>query len=425
MTSIWKRAKAALKALNHERLAKRTLRRATRQSLPNLERILFVCKGTSEEALAREWAAHFSAFGLQCELSRSVQAPPKDVRRLLTVWLTDPADPATSTHSGPSVITPPVDGSTRMPSPAPERRAAAWVWAPSLEHVRLLRAAGWPARQIFLMPCAANTNQLPGSSLFVDGHAAAMFYTGRFLLAQASITFKKFSELAAPCFKPLPDTLCLGLPEYTERLDAFLSESLNDITYFPGLRHNVGWIGCGLSYKFMIQLAHRDAKPWITICEDDVVLPEDWQDEVERFVNPSGPYPSANTTSDVFSGLITDLPNDTQLISTWQAHGYRYVMLNEMTGTVFNVYRKSMYSHIIAWNEDNFNLKLNAIDRYMAMKPNLNVTARLPFLAGHKENLDSTLWNGSNAGYVNRFEASLRKIDELLTTKNNGQKINV
>jgi hypothetical protein len=414
MTSIWKRAKAALKALNHERLAKRTLRRAKRQSLPKLERILFVCKGTSEEALAREWAAHFSAFGLQCELSRSVQAPPKDVRRLLTVWLTAHDDPATSTHSGPSVITAPVDGSAPMPSPALERRAATWVWAPSLDHVRLLRAAGWPARQIFLMPCAANTNQLPGSSLFVDGHAAAMFYTGRFLLAQASITFKKFSELAAPCFKPLPDTLCLGLPEYTERLDAFLSESLDDITYFPGLRHNVGWIGCGLSYKFMIQLAHRDAKPWITICEDDVVLPADWKDEVERFVNPSGAGATAIEAADMYSGLITDLPNHTQLTSTWQDNTYRYVVLTEMTGTVFNVYRQSMYSHVIAWDEDDFNLKLNAVDRYMARKPNLRIAARLPFLAGHKENLDSTLWGGSNAGYVNRFEASLSKINQLL-----------
>jgi hypothetical protein len=417
MTSIWKRAKAALKALNHERLAKRTLRRATRQSLPNLERILFVCKGTSEEALAREWAAHFSAFGLQCELSRSVQAPPKDVRRLLTVWLTDTADPATSTHSGPSVITPPVDGSARMPSPAPERRAAAWVWAPSLEHVRLLRAAGWPARQIFLMPCAANANQLPGSSLFVDGHAAAMFYTGRFLLAQASITFKKFSELAAPCLKPLPDTLCLGLPEYTERLDAFLSESLNDITYFPGLRHNVGWIGCGLSYKFMIQLADRDAKPWITICEDDVVLPEDWQDEVERFVNPSGPYASAKATSDMFAGLITDLTEKTQLLASWLEEARQYIILSEMTGMVFNVYRQPMYEHMLRWDENNFNLKTNAIDRYLTQKSGLRISARIPYLAGHKEGLNSTLWGGSNAGYVNRFEASLRKIDELLTTK--------
>lgn len=241
-----------------------------------------------------------------------------------------------------------------------------------------------------------------------------MFYTGRFLLAQASITFKKFSELAAPCLKPLPDTLCLGLPEYTERLDAFLSESLDDITYFPGLRHNVGWIGCGLSYKFMIQLAHRDAKPWITICEDDVVLPEDWQDEVERFVNPTGNATSTIINCDMFSGLITDLPEDTQILSTWRKSGYQYVALNEMTGTVFNVYRQSMYKHVLSWDESNFNLKENAIDRYMSKLNNLSVAARVPYLAGHKEGLNSTLWGGSNEGYVNRFDKSLQKITDLM-----------
>jgi hypothetical protein len=415
---IWKTAKAALKALNHERLARRTLRRSTRQSLPTLRRILFVCQGTNEEALAREWSTHFSTFGLQCEITTSKQIPARKGPSLLTVWLNDHPDAANLAKSAPAVICPLSDGSTVKLPPAVEHGAMTWAWAPSLDHVRRLRAAGWPAKQIFLMPHAASTDQLPGHSLFVDGNAAALFYAGRFLLAQTTINFKQFSEQAAPCFKPLPDTLCLGLPEYTERLDAFLSEALDDITYFPGLRHNVGWVGCGMSYKFMIQLAQRDARPWITICEDDVVLPADWKDEVERFVNPSGAEAPAIEAADMFSGLITDLPDDTQLTSTWQDNTYQYVVLTEMTGTVFNVYRRSMYRHVIAWDEDNFNLKLNAVDRHMARKPNLRVAARLPFLAGHKENLDSTLWGGSNAGYVNRFEASLSKINQLLISVN-------
>ncbi|MBC8674081.1 glycosyltransferase family 25 protein [Aeromonas hydrophila] len=47
--------------------------------------------------------------------------------------------------------------------------------------------------------------------------------------------------------------------------------------YVPGLRHRLGWVGCGLSYKFLINRAKDLNFQQITICEDDVSLPDDFR----------------------------------------------------------------------------------------------------------------------------------------------------
>ncbi|MBQ7498653.1 MAG: glycosyltransferase family 1 protein, partial [Selenomonas sp.] len=69
------------------------------------------------------------------------------------------------------------------------------------------------------------------------------FFFNRFLLAKNLISFDDFYNNTASCFDFAGKKICLNLPESVDRRRYFDSINRYGFQYFPGLRHDIGWIG--------------------------------------------------------------------------------------------------------------------------------------------------------------------------------------
>lgn len=233
------------------------------------------------------------------------------------------------------------------------------------------------------------------------------YYFLRFLLATDNITFDQFWDNSGKNLVLGASNVCLNLPEYPERKKSFESNSVHGFWVFPGLRHSQGWIGCALSYKYIMKLALQQDMDQIVVCEDDVEFDNDfdanWSLVKKRLV--SGGW-------DVFSGLMADVHPQLKVTSVEVHDGLTYVGTDRMISTVFNVYNKRVFNLMSQWDEDNRDVNTNTIDRYLEGSGGIKVLATVPFLVGHKEELHSTIWNFQNTQYrdlISKSEASLRE----------------
>ncbi|WP_447641115.1 MULTISPECIES: glycosyltransferase family protein [Chitinophagaceae] len=266
-----------------------------------------------------------------------------------------------------------------------------------------------------------NQKALSGSPNMFDH----FFY--RFLLATENITFDQFWELAGHRYRLTSNKLCLHLPEYTDRTDSFIKDNeAYGFTFFPGLRHRISWVGCGLSYKFMMMLARKQEFSQIEVCEDDVQFSNGFEarwDAIKDYLAHS------EEKWDIFSGLLSDLSNDAVISSVVNRDGYKIAVTNKMIGAIFNLYSERIYNTIIEWDETDYNLQTNTIDRYLEQKDELKIITTSPFLATQKAELYSTIWehekeknrvsNAINEGMIQRSTKLLKeKIDsfEFLNT---------
>lgn len=182
--------------------------------------------------------------------------------------------------------------------------------------------------------------------------------------------------------------------------------------YFPGLRHSMGWIGCGMSYKFLFKKAMEKGIARLIICEDDTEFPDDFN---ERF-NCIGNYLAIHEGEwDVFSGLMSDI-GDVK-ISKVEKHGSEiFVYMDKMISMVFNVYCSAFFIKAVEWDETYLDIEKNTIDRYLENNT-LKVITTSKFLVGHKEALISTIWGAENSIYNKSIKDSqtrlLKKIYEF------------
>ena len=234
------------------------------------------------------------------------------------------------------------------------------------------------------------------------------FYFYRFLLARDRICFNQFYSLANNyvCFHG--NRICLSLPESTARRREFDQDNAYDFEVFPGLRHSIGWVGCGLSYKFIMKKALEQKLPQIIICEDDVFFPDGFPHRFARIQS----YLSNANDWDVFCGIMADV-GDASVLDYKMESKEHFLYLDRMISMVFNIYKPIMYSHIADWDESNHDARTNTIDRYLEAKQ-LRVVITHPFLTGHKENLQSTIWGFSNEQYSDLIAKSNCKIEALL-----------
>lgn len=237
------------------------------------------------------------------------------------------------------------------------------------------------------------------------------FYFQRFLLATENIDFETFYRLAAHNVSFDGDFLCLGLPESVERRKDFMADNRYGIQYFPGLRHELGWVGCGMSYKFIMRKAKELRLPHITVCEDDVEFIEGWEAKYQavkaHLVEHAGGW-------DVFSGFIADLHDDTRVLDITEVGDLEIVHIDHMVSAVLNVYNAGFYDAILRWDETDHDVHSNAIDRYMENQEHIRVFTVHPFLVGHKEDQHSTLWGFQNSRYNALIVESTRKLEERI-----------
>ncbi|WP_312939379.1 hypothetical protein [Stutzerimonas balearica] len=237
------------------------------------------------------------------------------------------------------------------------------------------------------------------------------FYFQRFLLATENIDFDTFYRLAGHNVRFEGDFLCLGLPESVERRKGFMADNRYGIQYFPGLRHELGWVGCGMSYKFIMRKAKEQRLPHITVCEDDVEFLEGWEDKYRtvkaHLVEHAGGW-------DVFSGFIADLHDNTRVLDMTEVGELEIVHIDHMVSAVLNVYNAGFYDAILRWDETDHDVHTNAIDRYMENQEHIRVFTVHPFLVGHKEEQHSTLWGFQNSRYNALIVESTRKLEERI-----------
>lgn len=229
------------------------------------------------------------------------------------------------------------------------------------------------------------------------------YYFGRFLLAFDVINFDQFYEFASNYINFPSSRVCLSLPESIERRRAFDSECRKDFEVFPGLRHLRGWTGCGLSYKFIMKKAQEQKLPQITVCEDDVGFPEDFDNRLSVI---SAHLRECNGW-DVFQGMMADVGN-VHVDSVDRNQGETYIMLNHMISTVYNIYNSSIFKYFAEWDEKNSNPLTNTIDRALEGK-HLKVMTTCPFLVIHKEDLASSLWGVANGELYRTMIANSRE----------------
>lgn len=237
------------------------------------------------------------------------------------------------------------------------------------------------------------------------------YFFFRFLLATDNISFDEFWREAGSKYVITGDRLCLNLPEYTDRTEGFEADNAFDFSLFPGLRHSQGWLGCALSYKYMIMLARQHGLKSVTICEDDVEFPENFQAQfagIKKYLDESG------KNWDIFSGLMADLSKDARIAAVDRKENATFVVTDRLISTVMNIYNDSVFDAIIAWDERNRDVHTNTIDRYLEKKKALKIVTTAPFLVGHKEEQHSTIWGFQNTQYADLIAASTKLLEEKI-----------
>lgn len=233
------------------------------------------------------------------------------------------------------------------------------------------------------------------------------FYFNRFLLANDRLSFDDFYNESGDFVTVDTDRLCLSLPETVERRKAFDDDNKYGFAVMPGLKHNIGWVGCGLSYKFLAKRALDCGYKKLLICEDDTFFPPDFDERFKKILR----YTAENSDWDAFSGIMADIGN-VKVLSLKEQDGETYVYLNRIVSTVFNMYSEKTLALMSAWDPFDRDVYKNTIDRYLEGN-RLSILTTCPFLAGHKEDLDSTIWGKSNTAYDAMMQSSNKKLKKL------------
>lgn len=237
---------------------------------------------------------------------------------------------------------------------------------------------------------------------------AAQFYLNRFLLANDRVSFDDFYNSVGDFIHFDDNRICLSLPESTSRHEAFETENKYGFSFFPALKHRMGWIGAGMSYKFMLRKALEQDMENILICEDDVYFPPDFKERFDHVLE----YVKNNDDWNVFSGIMADIGR-VKTLKYVEDNGEEFIYLDKMISMVFNIYDKSIFEAISSWDYNNRDVHHNTIDRYLESKQ-FRVLTTCPFLVGHKEDLFSTIWGQQNTIYSDLIAVSSEKLKKIV-----------
>ena len=235
------------------------------------------------------------------------------------------------------------------------------------------------------------------------------FMFDRFLVAMGFLTSSAVNNMHLP----LPASItrvALSLPETIERRRVFEIGRPTACAVFDGIRRSPGWVGCALSYVALAQHAIRHGIDRLTVMEDDVVLPPDFEEKftvVEEFLDiRTGQW-------DIFAGIIAALHPDVEILHVEVYKGITFVTINKMTSTVFNVYSANALRLLTMWDSENLDSGGNTIDRYLESRTDLRVVVTLPFFVGHREEVHSTLWGFQN----NQYNDMIKNSEQSLQSK--------
>jgi GR25 family glycosyltransferase involved in LPS biosynthesis len=217
---------------------------------------------------------------------------------------------------------------------------------------------------------------------------------------------------------------CLSISETPKRRAEFLQQINNkyNVVFCDGIKHLIGWVGCGMSFQYLIRLAIEQNCDMIIICEDDSLFVDDFGTRIEIILK----YLKKNSTIwDIYSAMVVDLADDTKILSIDNFEEEEFIFVNKIISMVFNIYNKSSFETIMKWDEwqkPEPNIH-NTIDEYIR-NSGLKFVVSYPFLVHHKEDSTSTIWGNevnNNLLYSYRFNKTLINFSAIIKNfKNKG-----
>ena len=253
---------------------------------------------------------------------------------------------------------------------------------------------------------------------FVQNDTCFSDYLHRFLLAQDYICFDEFNKPTSllSAIDTSPQRLCLSLSETTQRREAFLSKPHYNFVPIEGLRHRIGWVGCGMSYKYLAKQLLRNGIQRVAICEDDVLFPDNFEEKFEQILSY---LDRTQKHWHIFCGMITHLHPQAAILDIDEHDGIIFVFLDKMTSMVCNIYSMEALILLSRWDQTNPDTEHNTIDRYLENSAELITVTTYPFLVDHGEEHTSSIWGFNNSKYESMIHESERllkeKIDEFKT----------
>lgn len=141
----------------------------------------------------------------------------------------------------------------------------------------------------------------------------------------------------------------------------------------------------------------------LMVLEDDVLLPDDFEEKlgvVNKYLDSCG------ECWDVFAGVIATLHPEVKILDVQEVDGLVFVSIDKMTSMVCNIYSRRAMNMISVWDSSDRNDQTNTIDKFIERQSSLRVVVTLPFLVGHREEVNSTLWGFQNTQYRDLIQAS-------------------
>ncbi|MGP3364743.1 GT99 family glycosyltransferase N-terminal domain-containing protein [Klebsiella quasipneumoniae] len=237
------------------------------------------------------------------------------------------------------------------------------------------------------------------------------YYLRRYLLSIDKLNFSQYKSIFSFEQFQTGDVprLCLSLSETPVRRKAFFASPSHGFQFFEGIRYRIGWIGCGMSYKYMLSGMLASKAEMGIICEDDVTFPVDYDNKLNKIINH---LQSTEAKWHIFAGIIAHLHEDTKVLDVKVIDGIEYIYIDKMTSMVMNIYSRRGMDLISQWDEKNIDAETNTIDRYVESAQDLVVVTTLPFLVGYAEEQQSTLWGFENSQYTSLIKASEKLLAE-------------
>ncbi|WP_106661413.1 GT99 family glycosyltransferase N-terminal domain-containing protein [Escherichia coli] len=237
------------------------------------------------------------------------------------------------------------------------------------------------------------------------------YYLRRYLLSIDKLNFSQYKSIFSFEQFQTGDVprLCLSLSETPVRRKAFFASPSHGFQFFEGIRYRIGWIGCGMSYKYMLSGMLASKAEIGIICEDDVIFPVDYDNKLNKIINH---LKSTEAKWHIFAGIIAHLHEDTKVLDVKVMDGIEYIYIDKMTSMVMNIYSRRGMDLISQWDEKNIDAETNTIDRYVESAQDLVVVTTLPFLVGYAEEQQSTLWGFENSQYTSLIKASEKLLAE-------------
>ena len=92
-------------------------------------------------------------------------------------------------------------------------------------------------------------------------------------------------------------------------------------------------------------------------------------------------YKFLNTIEwDMFVGVIANVPDNVEIKNIYEYKNIKFIEINKMHSTVFNIYNKSVYDKILQWSTNGIPESSNdQIDQYIKKKLNIKIITTYPF----------------------------------------------